>query len=288
MPIPTHLPAANYPKAFPAALDSFPTVTNEEHYIDAWLINSAFSSLLAIETFLLSYAAFMDIPEGDDIIGADGEFDIPIPPGRYYSYKSVLAWDSNLLAENVKAGVNIFGVPGTLSPVGSGIAISNIQFGSVTIPTNATSGSTVITAAAPDASIAFPLGFTSGSSAQRYGLARLVFTDSTHISALRNTLDNATTVVMNFCVITFSSGVNLIQRGTIPIASAGSSGSTAITAVDLAKSVLFFLGYTTTYAGVLTLPSQPRLSFPDSSHVQADCNAASAAETIGYCVLEFE
>ena len=69
MPIPTHLIEGNYPKAFPPALDSFPAVTNEEHYIDAWILNSVFNSLRALEQFLLDYTAFLAVPIGNDVIG---------------------------------------------------------------------------------------------------------------------------------------------------------------------------------------------------------------------------
>ena len=113
MPIVTHLIAGNYPKAFPPALDSFPTVTNEEHYIDAWILNSVFNSLLAIEQFLLDYTAFLSITAGDDVIGNEGSLIISIPAALYPSYKTAMAWDSNLLEENIKAGVTIFGITGT-------------------------------------------------------------------------------------------------------------------------------------------------------------------------------
>lgn len=114
MPIPVHLNKDSFPKAFPPALDSFPTVTNEEHYIDAWILNSVFNSLLALEQFLLDYTAFRSIPAGEDVLGEDGQFEINIPAALYPSYKIAMAWDSNLLEENIKAGVTIFGITGTL------------------------------------------------------------------------------------------------------------------------------------------------------------------------------
>jgi hypothetical protein len=56
---------------------------------------------------------------GDNILGADGQLEIPIPPATYPSYKTAMAWDSDLLEENIKKDVNIFGVTGTLE-VGAG------------------------------------------------------------------------------------------------------------------------------------------------------------------------
>lgn len=122
MPIPTHLIESNYDKNFPAAVDEFPTVINEEHYIDAWLLNSVFNSLIETEEYLLTYKDNIESPLGDDIIGDDGNPEINIPPALYKAYKTALAWDSNLLAENIADGVTIFGVLGTFLGEGAGEA----------------------------------------------------------------------------------------------------------------------------------------------------------------------
>jgi hypothetical protein len=57
MPKPIHLTAADYPPAFPPNIDAFPSVVNEAHYIDAWIINRAFTALLAIEQYLIDNKA---------------------------------------------------------------------------------------------------------------------------------------------------------------------------------------------------------------------------------------
>lgn len=124
MPIPTHLIEDNYPKAFPPELDEFPTVTNEEHYIDAWIFNTVFNSLLEIEQYLIDYRDRIEAPLGDDILGEDGNPLILIPPGLYLGYLFALAWDSNLLEENIKEGEIIFGVAGTLAAAGGGVLVS--------------------------------------------------------------------------------------------------------------------------------------------------------------------
>ena len=126
MPIPTHLIEGDYPKAFPPDLDSFPTPINEEHYIDAWLLNSVFNSLLATEQYLIDHQGNIEAPLGDDVLGIEGELVIAIPPARYLSYHFAMAWDSDLLAENIKAGVTIFGVAGSLAAGGGPVAISPI------------------------------------------------------------------------------------------------------------------------------------------------------------------
>jgi hypothetical protein len=124
MPVPTHLTEGDYPKDFPPNLYQFPTVINEEHYIDAWLLNSVFNSLLATEQYLIDYKANIEADLGDDIIGIEGELEMIIPPARYAGYHFAMAWDSNLLEENIADGVTIFGVTGTLSPGGGPVSIT--------------------------------------------------------------------------------------------------------------------------------------------------------------------
>lgn len=113
MTTPAHLIEGDYPKAFPMAIDAFPTVTNEEHYIDAWMLNSVFNSLLAAEQYLIEYKDNIEAPVGEDILGEDGQLEISIPPARYPAYKTTVAWDSNLLEENILKDAIIFGVTGT-------------------------------------------------------------------------------------------------------------------------------------------------------------------------------
>ena len=115
MTIPVHLNEGDYAKLFPAAVDEFPTVTDSENYIDAWMLNSLFNSLLATEQYLIDHKATIEAPLGDNIIGIDGELEISIPSAFYPAYKFALAWDSNLLEENIKAGETIFGVTGTMT-----------------------------------------------------------------------------------------------------------------------------------------------------------------------------
>ena len=119
MTTPIHLNEGDYAKNFPADLDQFPEVIDREHYIDAWQFNTIFNSIVAIEQYLIDYKASIEAPEGNDVIGDDGQFEIPIPPALYKAYKSVMAWDSDLLEENIKKDVTIFGVTGTLE-IGAG------------------------------------------------------------------------------------------------------------------------------------------------------------------------
>lgn len=124
MPITFHLSEGDYSKYFPTAPDEFPIVINEEHFIDAWLLNTAFNSIQGIEEYLIDHQDNIEAPLGDDVIGEDGRLEISIPYGFYRGYKFAMAWDSNLLEENIKLGEVIFGVTGTLTAAGGGVLLS--------------------------------------------------------------------------------------------------------------------------------------------------------------------
>ena len=126
---PVHIDQADYAKNFPPGLDEFPIVANDAHYIDAWLLNSVFNSLLATEQYLIDYKANIEAPLGDDVLGIEGELEIAIPPARYSPYHFAMAWDTNLLEENIKADITIFGVTGTFA--------GGVVLPSITAPTHA-------------------------------------------------------------------------------------------------------------------------------------------------------
>jgi hypothetical protein len=54
-------------------------------------------------------------PAGSNVTGANGSLDMTIPDGHYSGSKTCTAADTDLMAGNVKSGVNIFGVAGSLS-----------------------------------------------------------------------------------------------------------------------------------------------------------------------------
>ena len=71
---PIHLIENDYPKGFPPALDEFPSPVNDVHYIDAWLLNTVFNSLLATEQYLIDYKGNIEAPTGSSTVS--GRFTI--------------------------------------------------------------------------------------------------------------------------------------------------------------------------------------------------------------------
>jgi len=114
----THLTESDYTKTFPEAVDQFPAVEDQQHYIDAWELNSLFSSIKTTQQYLITYKAGIEAAVKDSCSGADGVRVVPIPAGRYPSGKTCTAIDALLVAANIKTGVTIFGVLGTLSTGG--------------------------------------------------------------------------------------------------------------------------------------------------------------------------
>ena len=115
----THLTESDYTKTFPEAVDQFPAVEDQLHYIDAWALNSLFSSIKTTQEYLITYKAAIEAPLQDSFSGAEGVKAVAIPAGRYPAGKTCTAVDADLIAENIKAGVTIFGTSGTLSAWGS-------------------------------------------------------------------------------------------------------------------------------------------------------------------------
>ena len=109
-----HLTEGNYDKDFPTAVDEFPTVEDLQHYIDAWELNSLFSSIKIVQQYLITHKDAIESTVLDSFSGADGVKEIPVPAGRYPAGKTCTAGDADLVAANIKKDTTIFGVTGSL------------------------------------------------------------------------------------------------------------------------------------------------------------------------------
>ena len=119
--MPSHLNEDDYLKQFPAGLDEFPTLVDRDQYIDAWHLNTIFDSILRIEQYYLDHQESIEAAAMDSFEGADGLAVIPVPAGRYATGKTCTAVDADLIPANIKSGVTIFGVDGSLTAGGSGV-----------------------------------------------------------------------------------------------------------------------------------------------------------------------
>jgi hypothetical protein len=119
-----HLIESNYSKNFPDAADEFPSPANNENYIDAWLFQTAFQSIVEIEEYLIEFRETIEATLGDNLLGVDGSLVIDIPAARYPAGKTATARDTNLIAGNIAKDITIFGVAGNMETAAGGTIIS--------------------------------------------------------------------------------------------------------------------------------------------------------------------
>lgn len=64
---------------------------------------------------------------GGNVVGTDGEISVIIPNGLYVGSKTATVTDSDLLAINIRGGVNIFGVSGSFFPTSGLLKTGQVQ-----------------------------------------------------------------------------------------------------------------------------------------------------------------
>lgn len=134
-----------------------------------------------------------------------------------------------------------------ISSLGSTPPIQSIQEGSITIPGLDLYAVAAINAVDLSKSYLVFLGSSGIDIYQQYAFARLSFDSTTVVRATKLAAYDDYYVIINFMVIEFSGGIKSIQIGTVTVADGATTGNATVTAVDLAKSFLSYLGATGTY-----------------------------------------
>lgn len=220
---------------------------------------------------------------GDNFTGDDGDLTIPVPVANYPAGKIATAQDSDLVAGNIKDGVNIFGTLGTYA----GMGIASIQYGSITIPAGSSSSTATITAVDTSKTILIMLGQQYQSSVPQSSAARITLTNSTTVTALRISSGAAVGSTVNFTVVEFSAGVKSVQAGTITMLDNQTQVSATITAVVVAKSILAYLGFTGNDTGNRTWTEFKRVALTNATTITATCVSNVGTNVVGFMVLEF-
>ena len=136
---------------------------------------------------------------------------------------------------------------GSVALAGASSLIMSVQRGVVSIPFNGTSATSTIAAVNPDNCRLIFLNTINPSDANgpSVNACRVELTNSTTVTAFVNSTA-ASTREVGFEVIEYMPGVlRRVQRGTISTSGA-TSGAATITAVDMAKTTLDPLGFTST------------------------------------------
>ena len=79
-----------------------------------------------------------------------------------------------------------------------------------------------------------------------------------------------------------SSLIRSIQTGTVAV-----SGTTAITAVDLPNSLIFFGGFSTNYSSSVPALTRVLLALTNATTVSGTRNSGTSTEYVGFTVVEF-
>ena len=177
----------------------------------------------------------------------------------------------------------------TFSAIGAhtgGSVISNIQNISITVA-GAGSNTATITSVDTTKTIILMQGFTTPSISNSFYqgiIPRLSLTNATTVTATGGRSDATFTV--NAVVITFASGVNSIQKGTISIAS-GTSATATISAVG-ANAFVIWLGSNVNGAGGSDpiFNAYTNVVLTNSTTVTANISGIDSTVVVGYIVAD--
>ena len=221
---------------------------------------------------------------GDNVLGDDGDPTIPIPAANYPAGKICTAQDADLVAGNIKDGVNIFGVAGTYVPAESAF-IQSIQYGYVQIY-DAAELHEHITSVDLTKTIIFSLGQYAQNGTWTIGASRLALTNATTITATR--ISTSSLYVNHyFMVVEFSKGVKSVQKGTIIIIPTKTSNTATIDTIDTTKSILSHLGISCNLDTGPSFDSIPHLILTNATTITARRATDLGTVTVSFMILEF-
>jgi len=188
-----------------------------------------------------------------------------------------------------KIGVEYVGVAGMMfnASVWGKRYADKIQHVSITISAGATSNTATIASVDTAKSFVIFLGHTSNLAADQNDRSspRVSLTNSTTVTAQRNTADGVSTTVVSAVVISTTHYlVESIQQGTVAVTSS-TSGTATITSVDTTRSAVFYLGNTGTDSAA-SVPRRYAVTLTNATTVTANSNS-SASATVGFVVVQF-
>lgn len=173
--------------------------------------------------------------------------------------------------------------------------IKSIQYGQITLAVNADSGTTVITEVVSANSLLILNGVSIATGTQSQTdwedvSVRITLTNAVTVTATRANGDYSA-MTINFCVIEYESDViKSNSSGTINMATGVSSNTASVSAVVVAKSILCYQGFSTTYTGETTQYTSyiyPKIELTNTTTITASKGTTGADVTVGYQLIEF-
>ena len=169
--------------------------------------------------------------------------------------------------------------------------INSIQQVSITIPAGATSQTYTLPISVGAKTFFVYQHFTdtnTGGTASEV-LARLELTNSTTVTAYRNTSDATFTTTINAVLV---DGTDLlidsVEYGTISISGSPSTGTASISSVDTSRSVVFPLGNTTTNTSSTPNGKNAAVTLTNATTVTGRIGVNSVTATAGFVVVQFK
>ena len=172
----------------------------------------------------------------------------------------------------------------------SGIVKSLTRF-SITIGNGATSNTATISAVdTANSAVFFNMWTTSYTGdAPRLYSPRVSLTNSTTVTASRDTADTATITVRGYVIEFKPSAIASIQQSTVTLPSSTASNTATISSVNTSRSMLLYQGITNTTTTTSPQGVFSNIELTNSTTVTATrANGTTAVVTIGFCVVEFK
>jgi hypothetical protein len=172
---------------------------------------------------------------------------------------------------------------------GGGSYVNSVQHVSITIPVNVTSATATISSVG---SYAFILndGFQATSSSNSsIAYVRLELTNSTTITAYRNSSSATQTATVRCVVVDATSSlIESVQYGTVSIAGSSGSGTSTVSSTNASYSVLHLLGYTTSQTSLAHNAIEPVLSISGTTVTASRITASVNTVEVGFVLIEFK
>jgi len=176
--------------------------------------------------------------------------------------------------------------------VTAALSAVGVQYVSITIAAGSTSNTATITAVGTGGFIILMGQSCSGSqTSETKGLARVELTNTTTVTANRNTSDASLTLTVKACVVDGDTTnlIKSVQSGTIALSTVQTSNTASISAVTNNNTATVILGFT--MGGDLTdqlQAMQCRLSLATTTVTATRNSAQSTAMTVGFQCIEFQ
>jgi hypothetical protein len=163
-----------------------------------------------------------------------------------------------------------------------------VQQFSITIASGQTTGTATITSVGSGAFILFGGMNPSVSNDPAESFARVTLTNSTTITATRNT-GTTGTIVVTGCIVDGDTTnlIKSVQYGSVTISSGNSSGTASISTVTNANTAIHLLGWSSTNASYSGVNENPILSLSGAT-VTATRQGTGTAITVSFVAIEFQ